>query len=548
MANKKKTSKGKTISRTPEASIQNAKSNMKTDIKPGINSEIKDIVNDILNGNLKKVMHSDIAKKIGIKENDETNLDEKELILGGKKVSNDLDDDSMQEKENLEDVGEEDLEESHSNVTDLISTVDNFKNKADNATLSTSKPLSEDEKVEDDADVELKLSEMGYGADDDEVVSKETGMDGVEDEVELDLSSVGYDVSEEELELDQSNELVKEEDDEQDPEMSPAEDETEMSSVEGDVEMGSVEGDTEIDSVEGDVEMGSVEGDVEMGSVEGDTETPEVEVSQMGYEQLSDEDKAVVDEAIREADSIRKQMSAELAGIDESILPKEKKEKLEVYFEMLTDEKAKIISKKTVANVIEHTDAYMKRVVSDFVKSKQSEIKEAIESTKKAEIFEDFKYMVEKLYGTSTTDILESKKTEEFLINVISEMKKTNSKLEKRLVESKNVVDKMRCTLIFNEATKNMIYTDKERVAEFMESFDYSTSKDFKNKLDIVIEKIISLNENKKTVKDIKKTTTRTLNINEKKISNAVKKQKLNETNVDIVEEIDPNKFNSSFF
>ena len=198
---------------------------------------------------------------------------------------------------------------------------------------------------------------------------------------------------------------------------------------------------------------------------------------------------------------------------------------------MLAEAKAKIIAKKQVATIVEKTNDYMEYVVKEFVETKEKEIKEAVESVKKAEIYENFKYLVEKVYGEKATNILEAKKTEEFLINVISEMKAENQKLETRLTESANTIKKMECKLIFNEMTKDVSHVEREKLAEFVATFDVKDTADFKSKLKMVKESFETLKSDKKKV------ATKSTTITESTITNAVKKQKLNE---DIIEEIDP--------
>jgi len=226
-----------------------------------------------------------------------------------------------------------------------------------------------------------------------------------------------------------------------------------------------------------------------------------------------------------------------------NILPKDKQDKLTIYFEMLADKKASVIARKQVATVIDKTNDYMEYVVEEFVKGKEKEIKEAVEATKKGEIYENFKYLVEKMYGENLTDIMESKKSEEFLTNVISEMKKENDKLEQSLVESKEALKEMECKVIFQEMTKDNTYTEKAKLAEFVESFDYTTVADFKKKLTLVKEQFNNLKSDSKKVPVAKKQ----IRVNESKIEKAVKKNVLNES-IEDIEEIDPDIFKSNLW
>jgi hypothetical protein len=73
---KKVVKESKTLSRSPQESVNQAKKNMNTDVVYTVNKEIKDIVDDILNGKLQKAMNSDVAKKVGIKESTDEQLEE----------------------------------------------------------------------------------------------------------------------------------------------------------------------------------------------------------------------------------------------------------------------------------------------------------------------------------------------------------------------------------------------------------------------------------------------------------------------------------------
>jgi len=532
--------KKRSINRTPEQSVNDAKSNMKTEIKPGVNSEIKDIVDDILKGNLKKVMSSEIGKKIGIKEN-ESNLEEKELILGGasdssgaqtmSNKSNGIKDITTQGKQSPELQEDEDLDDLDLDEGE-VPTINNFKSTADKKVLNTKNPLAEDE---------------DFGIDEDE----DTGLEGVEDDVELDLASVGFDVSDEEgedvPEIDEMSEPLGSTKPEMGLDLGMESEAPTEAPVEAPVEAPAEEAPVESPAEEPETEMDmSIDGDVE-GSVDDGDETLGMTIEPMEYGDLSDEDKGIVDESEKEMDNIRSQVTDELAGIDEAILPLKTKEKLAIHFEMLADEKAKILSKKTTATVIAKTNDYMKYVVKEFVNKKSKEIKEANDSKKKARMYTELKGLVESMYGDSAGDLVEAKKTEQFLTNIIAEMKKANTRLERKLNESHNKNEELRFALLFNKETKDMTVTDRARVADFMESFEFKNGTDFKKKLKVVIEKFDNLNSGtvKKTARNSKN-----IKIDEQKITRAVRKQVINEStnSNDMVEEIKPSEFNMDFY
>ena len=512
MAKQKTTGNGKAPNkRTPEDSVKVALEKSKATIEPGINNEIKDIVKDILNGNLKKAMDANVTdkvRKIGLKENEEA-LDEKELILGGKS-----EDDGAGHKQVKPDV------------TDVTSNGKQEGGKQDGETMHEgeeeviSGELEIDGSTEEN-DIEEKLKEMGYGT---EEVTDETVQPEIEDNefAEIDLEKVGYGQNEAHDTFGEEETL--------DVETDPIEEPIGGEEIEAPMEAPMEE------PIEAPV-------DAEV-SMEEPIEAPvEVQIAQMDYADLGDEDQSDIDEYQKDIDDIRGKLTNELESFGESILPKEKQDKLSVYFEMLADKKADIIAKKQVATVVDKTNDYMEYVVKEFVSNKEKEIKEAVESSKKTEIYENFKHLVEKMYGDNLTDIMESKKSEEFLINVIAEMKNENEKLETSLTEARESLAEMECTVIFQEMTKTATYTEKAKLAEFVETFDYNTVGDFKRKLSIVIEQFNNLKKDSSK----RPTAKKQVNIDEKKIVNAVKRNRINES-IDEIEEIDPGIYNSNLW
>ena len=544
MANKEKDLAGKKpLNRSPEESVKEATGKMKTKVEPGINKEIKDIVDDILSGKLKTVMDSDVAKKIGmskskhkVKENVET-LDEKELILG--------------EKETTDATGTKQFTRKSDGVKNITQGghADTVGQKPG---MKPSEKIAENEglpieETPDNSSVESKLSEMGYDIEQDVEIPKHGSAPS--EEVELDLSSVGYDVSDIDETTNEENDLVI--DDDPTGMEAPGMDAPEMGMDAPEMGMDAPEMGMDTPPMEEPVPS-ELDADPEVGE-----ETPigqSVSVAEMDFDDLEDADKESVTTYESEIQSLRDNLVAELEQIGEEVLPKELQEKLQIKFEMLAEQKANVIATKKVATVIDKTNDYMEYVVKEFVEKKSKEIKNAVDSAKKVEIYENFKTLVEGLYGTDAKTLTESKRTEDFLVNVIAEMKKENDKLTKRLNESKEKVQSMECKLIFNEATKNLTLMDKEKVATFVESFEYKNPADFKAKLNIIVESFGSLkkgNEVRKPVADVpaKAPAKQNKPLNESLIDKAVKKQEMFDSNpVKDVEEIDPDSFNSYFY
>jgi len=264
----------------------------------------------------------------------------------------------------------------------------------------------------------------------------------------------------------------------------------------------------------------------------------------MNFDDLDSDDQLEIEGMNNEVNDIQNKLTSELEAIGEAVLPKKAQDKLRIYFEMLAEKKANIIAKRQVATILEKTNDYMEYVVKEFVDSKEKEIKEAVELSKKAEIYENFKYLVEKMYGNSTTNIMEAKKTEEFLINLLEGMKSENEKMERKLNEAKETVKEMECKIIFNEMTKDISFNDKDRIAEFVSSFEFKNTKDFESKLKLVKESFDNLKKD-----DKKKNIVKNVKIDENKIEKAVKNQKLNENiSESDYAEIDPASFKSNLW
>lgn len=450
-----KTKNTKNLNRSPEESVKEASKNMETSVAPGVNKEIASTVQAILDGKTKTMVHSDIAKEKKVKENQEY-LDEKELILGGDGAGNQnprVEDPTAKGKQKpaLQE-NEDELDESESNVTDQIPTVNDFKTKADKGTLSTKKPLSEDEEIETEEDeIENDLKEMGYNT-----------ISEMDEEDEIDLSEVGYeDDDDDELELDiQGNFSENEEENEIEGEFSMEEPMEEPMELDVDVDVSS------------DVPQMD----------------DEIEVGEMSYDELSDGDREEIDLSMEESEKIKQELTDELSSISESVLPSPLKDKIQVLFEMYATQKANIISKKKVANVINKTNDYMQYVVEEFMKEKESQINEAIESAKKIEMYENIENLAKSLFKKDYKSLNESKETENYLINTIKTLKEDKDILNNQIKDLRESNEKLQCKVIFNENTKKLTMSEKERVASLLETFEYSNSTDFENKLKIVVE------------------------------------------------------------
>ena len=536
---KKPAAPGKSINRTPEESVKVAQERMNTKIEKGVNKEIKGIVDDIMSGNLKKAMSSDIGKKIGIKENAEpeaTELEEKELILGGQKVDDGAGNKVV--KNNIEDVTKTTkapvvMGESE-DTTKLVNNVHNFKGADNSKPMNGEKigKITENELEGDDNDplkIESGLNDLGYGTDE--------NPEAVQD-ISSQVSEMSYGISEEDNDLDLSSILGEEDDENGEEAPVEAPENGEEAPVEAPIEA----------PIEAPVD-GEIPADPETPEApeSDDTETgeeaPEIDIEEMNYDALNDKDKGKVDLDIKEMDDMKTMIGSELDKVGDAAMPKELKEKLEIWFEMYSDKKASIIARKKTATLVEKINRHLANVVKDYVKEKDAEIKEAIDSVKKENLYNQMTSLVEATFGTKVSDVMEAKKTENFLINVISEMKKETERLERVIVEDANKLDELKCKIIFNEATTNMVFTEKQRIASFLEKFNHTDPADFGQKLKLVIEQFNALKANGTVVKTVE--TKKTANITESKLEGAVKKQVINEgKNVVEQEVIDPDKYN----
>ena len=550
----KKTTSMKPLNREPKDAVAAAKTSMGAEIESGVNKEIKDIVNDILKGNIKKAMNyklGDNAKggeSMGIKENkknikecDTKKLSEKELILGGK-------------KEEEPKVEEPEMKEGE------IYNSEKAKYKfADNTSKGKDMGISEEEHSEDDEEHDAEGNDITPDGDEDDMnlEGEELDFDNLEenDEIELpeyQMNLEGEDETEEdpldaELNLDGSEEPTEDGEGSElaDAPMSEPTEEIPAEEPDADAPMGDEPDGDEAPISDEPTEDG--EEDVSL-EIDKNGDQDNIEIESTNYEDMADKDKEEVDGYMKEAEEFKKNFENELKGIEESVMPKNVKEKIGIIFEMAVKAKANAEAKKKTATVINKVNDYMKYIVKEYVQTKNAEIKEAIDASKKVELYENFKGLVENLYGSkATSNINEAKKTQDFLVNSISEQKKLTEALEQKLNEANEKVREMECVLLFTEATKAMTVTDKDRIADFVSTFEFKNVADFKSKLSIVMEQFKSLkNENKVAPKKINK-------IDENKIKAAIKnkkevavKEEINENvnNNNDADVIDPEKFN----
>ena len=80
--------------------------------------------------------------------------------------------------------------------------------------------------------------------------------------------------------------------------------------------------------------------------IDKDGEQDNIEIESANYEDMADKDKEEVDGYMKEAEEFKKNFENELKGIEESVMPKNVKEKIGIIFEMAVKAKANAEAKK----------------------------------------------------------------------------------------------------------------------------------------------------------------------------------------------------------
>ena len=226
------------------------------------------------------------------------------------------------------------------------------------------------------------------------------------------------------------------------------------------------------------------------------------------------------------------------------IFEKAVEEKVSTLLEKEVNEKAKLISQfeaekeELAQNLVEELEKYSINVIRDFLQEKKEEIEEAKRYKRAAEVLN----IIEKTLKAYKFDVElnESEKIKE-LQNELNEYKNKVESLVSENEELKAELDKMKKEMIFENKTKELAETDKEKVRALVgDAFLYPID-EFQMKLNKVVEMVVNEEENSEkdfeVIKENYKFIKEEFEANE---NDEVSKEKIEEKNNEIINTNEP--------
>tara|TARA_B100000287_G_scaffold264627_1_gene249030 strand:- start:663 stop:1472 length:810 start_codon:yes stop_codon:yes gene_type:complete len=200
--------------------------------------------------------------------------------------------------------------------------------------------------------------------------------------------------------------------------------------------------------------------------------------------------KADVDALVGDSD-LSEEFKQKAATIFEAAI----KSKVKAETAKLEEEYAKKLEENTEshkAELVEKVDSYLNYVVEEWMK--ENEI--AIERGIKGEIAEDFISGLKKLFEDHYIDVPDEKYNvlEDQASKIESLEKKLNEEIEKNVELHKHNGELKRQDII-DEMSKDLADTAKEKFDGLVESVEYSTEKDFRNKVETLKESYFGAKE-----------------------------------------------------
>jgi len=204
--------------------------------------------------------------------------------------------------------------------------------------------------------------------------------------------------------------------------------------------------------------------------------------------------KADVDALVGDSD-LSEEFKNKAATIFEAAI----KSKVKAETAKLEEEYAKKLEENTEsqkAELVEKVDSYLNYVVEEWMK--ENEI--AIERGIKGEIAEDFISGLKKLFEDHYIDVPDEKYNvlEDQASKIDSLEKKLNEEIEKNVELHKHNGELKRQDII-DEMSKDLADTAKEKFDGLVESVEYSTEKDFRNKVETLKESYFGAKEEVKS-------------------------------------------------
>jgi hypothetical protein len=204
--------------------------------------------------------------------------------------------------------------------------------------------------------------------------------------------------------------------------------------------------------------------------------------------------KADVDALVGDSD-LSEEFKQKAATIFEAAI----KSKVKAETAKLEEEYAQKLEENTESfkgELVEKVDSYLNYVVEEWMK--ENEI--AIERGIKGEIAEDFISGLKKLFEDHYIDVPDEKYNvlEDQASKIESLEKKLNEQIEKN-VELNSLNSNLKRQDIIDEMSKDLTDTAKEKFDGLVESVEYSSEKDFKNKVETIKESYFGTKEEVKS-------------------------------------------------
>ena len=217
-----------------------------------------------------------------------------------------------------------------------------------------------------------------------------------------------------------------------------------------------------------------------------------------GYQKEESEEsydvKADVDALVGDSD-LSEEFKEKAATIFEAAI----KSKVKAETAKLEEEYAQKLEENTESfkgEIVEKVDSYLNYVVEEWMK--ENEI--AIERGIKGEIAEDFISGLKKLFEDHYIDVPDEKYNvlEDQASKIESLEKKLNEQIEKN-VELNSLNSNLKRQDIIDELSKDLADTAKEKFDGLVESVEYSSEKDFRNKVETIKESYFGAKEEVKS-------------------------------------------------
>jgi hypothetical protein len=239
-----------------------------------------------------------------------------------------------------------------------------------------------------------------------------------------------------------------------------------------------------------------------------DSKDDEKEKSEVDEDDDSKDDEKEKDE-LKETFKVRIKLPK--FSLNESVIPAKNQKKVAALFEQAVRATTKQVSTQLHAHykklheskiakrdvvMAKQMDAYLSYVVEEWVKDNKVSIRQSL----RAQLAEEFLDGLQKLFKEHYIDVPESK------VNVVKKLTEQNEKLRKSLNEQhatklklKRLAEAANKARIVAESSRGLSEAQIVKVQKLVEDVQYTTSKDFRAKLSVIMETYVSAKPVKKT-------------------------------------------------